>query len=85
MLKIKTLSLDVLKPSDLPTVDLMKELEKSNGVTKIDITLVEFERNTDTLKVGIEGTGLNIDEITKCIASFGGVIQNIEHIVAEKV
>ena len=84
MMNIKLITFELLKPSDLPTMDLLKMLEQEQGVSRIDIGLMEFERNTETLKVEIQGKNLNVDALLKIISDFGGVVQNVEHIVAEK-
>ncbi|MFH1442760.1 MAG: DUF211 domain-containing protein [Candidatus Micrarchaeota archaeon] len=82
---IKEITLEILKPSDFQAIDLMSALERVKGVRKIEISLVDFERHTDTLKLGISGDSLDFAKIEEVVSKAGGVIQAIQHIVGENV
>lgn len=82
---IKEITLEILKPSDFQVIELMGALEKVDGVKRIEISLVDFERHTDTLKVGITGNSLDFNKLENVITHVGGVIQTIQHIVGENV
>ncbi len=84
MLKIKEITLEILKPSDLQLIELMKALEKVNGIDKLEFTLTDFERSTETLKVSVYGNSLDFDKVSEVVSHSGGVIQTVQHVVGEK-
>ena len=84
MFKLNAVTLEVLKPSELQVMDLLKALEKAPNVARVEITLTDFERSTDTLKVTIEGQGLAMDKISRAISESGGVVQNVQHVLGER-
>ncbi|MBU1197591.1 hypothetical protein KJ765_03685 [Candidatus Micrarchaeota archaeon] len=78
------MTLEVLKPSELQTIELLRALEKVPNATRVEISLTDFERNTETLKVIVEGQGVNPDKLAKVIHDYGGVVQNIQHVLGER-
>ncbi|MFH1750498.1 MAG: DUF211 domain-containing protein [Candidatus Micrarchaeota archaeon] len=84
MLKISEITLEILKPSDLQIIELMRALEKVKNVKRVDITLTDFERSTETLKVSIHGEGLDFEKVSDVVMHSGGVIQTVQHVVGEQ-
>jgi len=56
--KIKHLVLDVLKPHSPPLPEFATFLTELNGIEKVDITLVEMDEKTESLKVVLSGTAI---------------------------
>ncbi len=83
MLKVKKITIDMLKPTELRTSVLLELLEKAR-IKKVEITSYELERSTESLKVVVEGEAIDIEEILALIRKYGGVVQNLESIVAER-
>ncbi|HLC48139.1 MAG TPA: DUF211 domain-containing protein [Candidatus Norongarragalinales archaeon] len=84
MLKLKEITLEILKPSDLQIIELLHALEKVAGVKKVEITLTDFEKSTETLKVSISGASLDFERVSEVVAHSGGIIQTVQHIVGER-
>ncbi|MBI4399707.1 hypothetical protein HY570_03065 [Candidatus Micrarchaeota archaeon] len=85
MLKVKKLSLDVVKPTELRTSSLLEVLSQAKAkINRVQIDSYELERNTESLKIIIEGDSLDMDEVYALIKQYGGVVQNLDMVIAEK-
>ncbi|OYT51434.1 hypothetical protein B6U66_03990 [Candidatus Bathyarchaeota archaeon ex4484_135] len=73
--------LDVLKPHRPSVVELGKALSQLPGVLSINITLGEVDVDTESVKITIEGNGLNYEEIEKTIKRFGAAIHSIDEVI----
>jgi len=73
--------LDVLKPHRPSVVELGKALSQLPGVLSINITLGEVDVDTESVKITIEGNGLNYEEIEKTIRRFGAAIHSIDEVI----
>jgi hypothetical protein len=65
-------------------VDLVEQLSKIEGISQVDITLQELEKNVEDFKVTIDGYGLNYEKIREALKDFGAVIRNVDHITSAK-
>ena len=82
---IRRLVLDVLKPLEGPSlVELSKILGKLNGVTGVNISVVEIDKQTETLKVTIEGTSIKYENIIAELDKYGAVIHSVDEVAAGK-
>ncbi len=79
---LKRLVLDVLKPHQPVLPDFAETLGKLNGVLGINITLIEVDAETESVKITIEGNRLNFEEIKEKIESLGAVIHSVDQVVA---
>ncbi len=76
--------LDILKPHE-PTLPYFAEfLSEISGVEGVNITLMEIDKETENIKVTMQGNDLNYDEITQAIEQYGGSIHSIDEVVAGK-
>ena len=73
--------MDVLKPHRPSVVELGKALSQLPGVLSINITLGEVDVDTESVKITIEGNGLNYEEIEKTIRRFGAAIHSIDEVI----
>jgi len=73
--------LDVLKPHKPSVVELGRALSELNGVSNVNILLGEVDVNTETVKITIEGLGLDYEEIEKIIRRFGAAIHSIDEVL----
>jgi len=79
---IRRLVLDVLKPSDSPsTIELSKRLCEVEGVKGVNINLKEIDKETETVKVTVEGK-LDYDKILKLFGEHGVVVHSVDQVVA---
>ncbi len=79
---LKRLVLDVLKPHQPFLPEFAESLGKLNGVSGINITLIEVDAETESVKITIEGNKLNYVDIKDKIESLGAVIHSVDQVVA---
>jgi hypothetical protein len=83
-LKIIRIVLDVMSPAAQSMVDLAEKLNKIDGISQVDVTLQELEKNVEDLKVTLDGYGLDFEKIREIIKDFGAVIRNVDSITSAK-
>lgn len=78
---VRRLVLDVLKLHDPSIVSFATALEKLEGVSAVNCTLVEIDAKTENLKVVIEGANIDYDLISKTINELHGSIHSIDQVI----
>ena len=82
---IKRLILDVLKPLKNPGIEeLALALESVPGVEAVNITVKEFDVDSVTLIVAIEGEDIDLNKVKEKLDEYGAAIHGIDQIVAGK-
>jgi len=82
---IKRLVLDVLKPH-LPTLpELANRLAEIDGVIGVNISLIEVDAETESIKVTVVGTNLDYELIKHGLEEQGAVIHSVDQVVAGEV
>jgi hypothetical protein len=81
---IKRLVLDVLKPHHPSIVELSKRLSVLSGVSGVNCTLEEVDQETESIKITIEGTSIDFEEVERTIADTGAVIHSVDSVSAGK-
>jgi hypothetical protein len=81
--KITHLELDVLKPHQPPLPEFAAFMGEMDGVTKIDISVVEMDEKTESLKVIVDGTDLDYEGLRSHMARQGAVIHSVDQVVVE--
>lgn len=81
---IKRLVLDVLKPHEPTVLDLAVILSNLKGISGVNVTVQEIDRKTETVKLTIEGTDIQFEEIRRVIKEAGGALHSIDEVVAGK-
>ena len=82
--KIKHLVLDVLKPHSPPLPEFASFLTELNGIEKVDITVVEMDEKTESLKVVLSGTAIEYDALKEHVGKQGAVIHSVDQVIVEK-
>ncbi len=82
--EIKTLVLDVLKPHSPSLPEFASFLAEFEGLTKVDITLVEMDERTESLRVVLNGTAINYDALKEYMGKQGAVVHSVDHVIVEK-
>lgn len=82
--EIKTLVLDVLKPHSPSLPEFASYLAEFESLTRVDITLVEMDERTESLKVVLNGTAINYDALKEYMGKQGAVIHSVDHVIVEK-
>lgn len=81
--EIKTLVLDVLKPHAPSLPEFASYLCEFSGVTKVDVSLIEMDERTESLKVVITGSAIDYEDLKEYIARQGAVIHSVDQVVVE--
>jgi hypothetical protein len=55
-----------------------------DGIEGVNVTLMEIDKETENIKVTIQGSELNFEEISQAIEQYGGSIHSIDEVVAGK-
>lgn len=82
--KIKKLLLDSLKSRELSIVELSKALGSVSGVSEVNVTVVEVDSNTETIRVTIQGPQINYDEIRQVMEKYAVSIKGVDEISVAK-
>ncbi len=78
---IRRLVLDVLKPHSPALPDFATKLSSLSGVDGVNVTLIEIDKDTETLKVTLEGK-LDYGKIRSSIEDWGGVVHSVDEVTA---
>jgi hypothetical protein len=81
-LKISKIVLDVMSPAQQSMVDLAERLNKIEGISQVDITLQELEKNVEDFKIALDGYGLDYEKIREALKDFGAVIRNVDSLTS---
>ena len=84
MSDIKRVVLDVLKPHHPGIVELSQRLSVLQGISGVNITIVEVDQDTETVKITIEGNAIIFDEVENAITEAGAVIHSVDSVSAGK-
>ena len=76
--------LDILKPHEPNLPYFAKYLSEVNGVEGVNVTLMEIDKETENVKVTMQGSDLDFEEITNAIEQYGGSIHSVDEVVAGK-
>ena len=81
--QITHIVLDVLKPHQPPLPSFASFLGEMDGVTRVDVSVVEMDEKTESLKIIIDGTELDYDGLRSHMARQGAVIHSVDQVVVE--
>ncbi len=81
---VKRLVLDVLKPHEPPIYDLASKLASCHGIEHVHVTSAEIDQSTESIKVEIEGSDVNLETVKKCIEEFGAVIHSVDEVLVAR-
>jgi hypothetical protein len=82
--EIKRLVLDVLKPHHPTIIEMSRRIGVLNGVSGVNCTLEEVDRETESVKITIEGTSIDIEAVEETISDCGAVIHSVDSVSAGK-
>lgn len=79
--KLRRVVLDVLKPHSPSLPEFTVNLTSIPGVKGAIVTLIEIDKDTETLKVTVEGK-LDYPTIRSAIEEWGGVVHSVDEVTA---
>ncbi len=74
--------LDVLKPHTPSIVELAQRISGVEGISGVNISLEEVDKDTDSVKITIEGTDINYEKVNATISECGAVIHSVDGVSA---
>jgi hypothetical protein len=82
--EIKRVVLDVLKPHHPSIVELSQRISVLEGISGVNITIIEVDQDTETVKITIEGNAIEFDDVETAISETGAVIHSVDSVSAGK-
>ena len=82
---IKAMVLDVLKPHSPALPVFATFLAELEGVEEVDVTLVEMDERTESLKIVISGHDIDYDALREHMSKQGAVIHSVDQVIVEKM
>jgi hypothetical protein len=82
--EIKTLVLDVLKPHSPPLPEFARFISELDGVMKVEVSLVEMDERTESIRIVLNCSSINYDDLKEHIGKQGAVIHSVDQVVVEK-
>ncbi len=83
--KIRRLVLDVLKPMEPNIIELAEIISRREGVSAVNISMVEIDLKVENAKITIEGDHIAYEDIRDLIQDMGGSVHSIDEVVAGKM
>ncbi|MBL7118636.1 DUF211 domain-containing protein [Candidatus Bathyarchaeota archaeon] len=81
---VKKVIVDSLKPRETSIRDLSTVVCEVSGVEEVNITVIEVDAQTETVKVVVQGSNINYDEICETITNHGAAIRSVDEILVQK-
>ncbi|MBI0583577.1 MAG: DUF211 domain-containing protein [Methanomassiliicoccus sp.] len=81
---MKRVVLDVLKPHHPSIVELSQRLSVLQGVSGVNISIVEVDQDTETVKITIEGNSIIFEDVENAVTEAGAVIHSVDSVSAGK-
>ena len=81
---VRRVVLDVLKLRDPPLPELALRLSSIPNVEGVNVSLVEIDQDTESVKIAIEGEDIDIDQLRELRKDCGAVIHSVDQVVVGK-
>ncbi len=81
---VRRIVLDVLKLRDPPLHEFAARLSMLKGVDGVNVSLVEMDQNTESVKIAIEGENIDINNIQEMLKDCGAVLHSVDEVVVGK-
>lgn len=80
MSSVQRLVLDVLKPHQPNALEFARAIAALGESYRVDIRVIEVDEQTETLRVAIEGDGLDFERISGAINEIGASLHSIDEV-----
>ena len=80
MALVRRIVLDVLKPHNPSIIEMSQAIADVEGIDGVDITVFEIDRKVENVKITLEGSDINLDEIERLIQENGGTVHSIDKV-----
>ncbi len=82
--KIRRVVLDTLKPMEPTIIEMAKLISVIEGVSAVNISIVEIDLKVENAKITVEGENINYEKVEELIQDMGASIHSIDEVVAGK-
>ena len=82
--KIRRVVLDTLKPMEPTIIEMAKMISVIEGVSAVNISIVEIDLKVENAKITVEGENINYEKVEELIHDMGASIHSIDEVVAGK-
>ena len=72
-----------MKPHQPPLPEFASFVGELPGIKKVDVSVVEMDEKTESLKVIIDGANIEYEELRSHMAKQGAVIHSVDQVVVE--
>jgi len=79
--KIRVLVLDVMKPHKPNIAEFGQSLCSTKSIQNVNISVYAIDEKTESVKIVLEGTEIDLEELTKTIEEFGAVVHSMDKVV----
>jgi hypothetical protein len=76
--------LDVLKPHEPTNLEVASAIGDLQDVDGVNVSLYEVDQQTENVKITVEGTNVNYNQVLQTIENLGGVVHSVDEIIAGK-
>ena len=80
MVTVKRIVLDVLKPHEPNALEFSKTIANIGVSYRVNLTVLEMDKKTETLQIAIEGNAIDFDAIQSAIHDMGGSLHSIDEV-----
>ncbi len=80
MVTVKRIVLDVLKPHQPNALEFSQAIAKVGTGYHVNLTVLEMDKNTETLQISIEGNAIDFEKIQSAISEMGGSLHSIDEV-----
>ena len=80
MVSVTKLVLDVLKPHRPNALEFASSLAEVGRNCQVQLTVLEMDENTETLRLVLRGKALDFDVIQASIKAMGGSLHSIDEV-----
>lgn len=81
--RITHIVLDVLKPHQPPLPEFASFVGELSGIKRVDVSVVEMDEKTESLRITIDATNIDYEELRSHMAKQGAVIHSVDQVVVE--
>jgi len=73
--------LDLLKPHDPDLVAFAAAAAARDGVSGVNVVLVEIDRDVQNVKMTLEGDSIPVDAVRETVEDLGGTVHSIDEVI----
>jgi hypothetical protein len=72
-----------LKPHQPPLPEFAAFVGELQGIKRVDVSVVEMDERTESLRITIDATNIDYEELRSHMAKQGAVIHSVDQVVVE--